>query len=379
MTTWLLEQSALQPIQSATARGVAPTAEQLNEFNAIFGDEDFPGSRIMSKAGSSAEINITGTLTKTPSWMAYYFGGGNTAYSELISAINEAERDPNVKEVTFNIDSPGGMTNGLTTAMDAIKNMSKPNKAIVKGQASSAAYGLASQADTIIAEDRGSMVGSVGVAASYWAYPENVDIASTNAPKKRPDVTTEAGKDVVRETLDQIEAVFIKDIAEGRGVDVEAVKANFGQGGIFLADNALKNGMIDGIQDKTPVKSTGVTFTQEATAMDLKQLKATHPETYEAAVSEGKKLERDRVSAHLKMGETSGDMATAIKACNNGDEMTQSLQAEYMAATVKKIQLEARAADDTSTAGAANNANQPVTGAEDAFDKALEAQLNKGA
>ena len=373
MNAWLLEPNTLRQIQAAIARGATPTAEQSTEFNALYGDEDYPGSRIMSKAGTFAEINIQGTLTKNPSWLARYFGGGNTAYVELISAINEAERDPNIREVTFTIDSPGGMTNGLTGAMDAIKNMTKPTKAIVQGQACSAAYGLASQAKEIIAEDRGSMVGSIGVAATYWAYPEEIDIASSNAPKKRPDVTTEEGKETVRETLDQIESVFIKDIATGRGVDVDTVKNDFGQGGVFLADNALKNGMIDKIQENART-NVGFQFTQEAKTMDLKTLQAQHPDVYNAALEAGRVEERDRVSAHLIMGESSGDMATAIKACKDGSGMTATLQATYMSSAAKQAHLGARAQDDTQAGNAADNAGKP-TDTPDAFDAVLDSVL----
>lgn len=373
MKFWLLEQAVFSDFQAQIAKGVLPTAEQFKEFSALYGaEEDFPGSRIMTKAGDQAEINIQGILTKKPSWMAMYFGGGNTAYSELIAAVNEAERDPNIKQVTFSIDSPGGMTSGLTKAMDAIRGMTKPTKAFVTGQACSAAYGLASQTGTIVAEDRGIMVGSIGVLTSYFVYPEEVTITSTNAPKKAPDATTEEGKADIRATLDQIETIFIDDIAKGRGISAEVVKKDYGQGGVFLAENALTRGMIDKIETEArSVTPAGVTSQQEASStMDLAELKAKHPETYKAAVADGEKQERDRVSAHLIMGEASGDMTTAIKAVKDGDHMTATHQASYMAAGMKKSALGARAADDI-PAGAAATDTTIDTNAADDFDAAL--------
>ena len=378
MNTWFLEPSAFSEFQAVIAKGALPTAEQFKEFGAMYRtEEDFPGSRIMTKAGPYAEINIQGILTKHPSWMAMYFGGGNTAYSELIAAVNEAERDPNIKGVSFSIDSPGGMTSGLTKAMDAISNMTKPTKAMVTGQASSAAYGLASQTDKIVAEDRGIMVGSIGVLASYFVYPEEVTITSTNAPKKSPDASTDEGKSDIREVLDQIEAIFIADIAAGRGTTSEKVKKDFGQGSVLLAESALSHGMIDEIQTESRgVSPAGVYSTQEANNMDLATLKASHPDTYKAAVAEGEKQERDRVSAHLIMGEASGDMVTAIKAVNDGEQMTATLNAKYMAAGFKKGALAGRAEDDTAVATATNNANTPATASPEAFDAALDAIVN---
>ncbi|WNO24171.1 putative crotonase-like domain protein [Acinetobacter phage Scuro] len=378
MNFWLLEPGALKQIESAIARGVSPTAEQLAEFNALYGDEDFPGARILTKAGPYAEINISGTLTKNPSWLARFFGGGNTAYSEIISALNEAERDPNISEITLSIDSPGGNTNGLVEVMDAIKSAKKPTKALVQGQAASAAYGIASQANKIVALNRGSIVGSIGVVGRASIDPEVVEVASSNAPKKRPDLTTEEGKDIMREALDQIEAIFIADIAAGRGVTVDKVKSDFGQGGIFLADNALKNGMIDEIEENTRESFAGVTLTQEAKTMDLKTLQAQHPDTYAEAVQAGVDQERDRIKAHLTMGEASGDMATAITACKDGSAMTESVRAAHFAAGMKKAQLGARAADDETTEAATGGASTPAANAPDAFEAALDAKLNMG-
>ena len=110
--------------------------------------------------------------------------------------------------------------------------------------------------------------------------------------------------------------------------------------------------------------------------MDLATLKASHPDTYKAAVAEGEKQERDRVSAHLIMGEASGDMVTAIKAVNDGEQMTATLNAKYMAAGFKKGALAGRAEDDTTVATATNNANTPATASPEAFDAALDAIVN---
>lgn len=378
MNAWLLETSVLAEMRAATKAGVSPTSEQLADFNAAYtSEEEYPGARIMSKAGDSADIAVQGVMTRSPNWLARYFGNGNTTYSEIQSAINEAERDPKIKQVTFTIDSPGGNTNGLSAIMDSIKGMTKPTTAFVTGSAASAAYGIASQADTIIASNRGDMIGSIGVAAAFLVDPDVVEVASTNAPNKRPDVTTEAGKDIVRETLDQIEAIFIDGIAAGRGVTSDKVKSDFGKGGMFTADNALKNGMIDAIEVNPRATTAGKTPTKEAEAMDLATLKAAHADVYQAAVNEGIAKERDRVSAHLIFGESSGAITEAVKACKDGTEMTQALTATYMTATAKKTQLDARAGDDITAAEAANNANQPgkTPNAADAFEAAADAYL----
>ena len=46
--------------------------------------------------------------------------------------------------------------------------------------------------------------------------------------------------------------------------------------------------------------------------MDLNTLKAQHPEAFAEHAKEVLATERDRVGAHLTMGETSGDLKTAM-------------------------------------------------------------------
>lgn len=382
MNAWLISPEAFAPIAAAIKQGLTPTAEQMVQFDASFSEGDYPGARIMNKAGPIAQINIRGVLSKEPSWMLRFFGGGNTAYSEIISAIAEAERDPTIEEIIFSIDSPGGQTSGLTRAMDAIKYTKKPTSAEVEGMAASAAYGLASQADKVIAMDRGSMVGSIGIKATFFVDPTEVEITSSNAPEKAPDPTTEEGQTAIRKMLDALEAVFIEDIADGRGVTVDKVKSDYGRGGVFLAKDALTHGMIDAISENPRSQNTpgATTPTQEAKTMDLQELKAKHPETYQAAFNEGVAKERDRVSAHLTMGDASKDMKTAIDAVKDGSEMTASLQATYLAAGMKNAAIGARATDEEIAGGAANvtpGATTPAdqTATDNAFFGALTGEV----
>lgn len=353
MNTWFITKDAWEMVRAAQALGVAPNASERLDFEASLSDGDYPGARIMNKIGSVAQINISGVLSKEPSWILRWFGGGNTAYSEIISAINEAERDPAIEEVIFNIDSPGGQTNGLTGAMDAIAAMTIPTRAEVSGMAASAAYGLASQAGSITALDRSSMFGSIGVKGTYYVDETVVEITSSNAPEKAPDVTTDEGKVMVQKTLDQIEAVFIDDIARGRNTTADKVKSDFGRGGVFLAQEAKTHGMIDEVKDRTQ-QPGAITTTQEANNMNLQELQQKHPETYAAAVAVGVAQEQDRVSAHLTMGEASGDIKTAIEAIGKGDQLTAAYQAKYMAAGMKNGQIGARQDDNASTDAALN-------------------------
>jgi len=99
---WLLENSVRRAIEQAQTAGITPTFEQQQSFEAshITAFNDGTGSRLLTLAGNSAEISVKGVLTKAPNFLAMIFGGGNTTYPEIISALAEAEQDDNVTDIT---------------------------------------------------------------------------------------------------------------------------------------------------------------------------------------------------------------------------------------------------------------------------------------
>lgn len=364
MDLWLLEPSVFRAMRKAREAGAAPSLDAQAAYEARYSAESANGSRVLSIAGDVAEVRVSGVITKSPDLFAMLFGGGNTTWPEIVSALAEADANPSVKRVELSIDSPGGSVAGMFDAMAAVQAIKKPTRAVVRNVAASAAYGLGSQADEIVAANRATSFGSIGVAATFYVDDNEVDVTSTAAPKKRPDVTTEEGRAMVREELDAYHELFVEAIASARGVTVEKVNAEYGQGATLLADEALKRGMIDAVAGTKPLQLVKpATTTRAATAeqentMDLSTLKAQYPAVYAEAVGEGVAKERDRVSAHLVMGEASGDMKTAIGAVKDGSEMTATLQASYMAAGMNRADNGNRAADESAAAAALSGARE---------------------
>jgi ClpP class serine protease len=311
---------------------------------------------LYSVSGSNGFIKIEGLLSPKPDVYAKLYFGGNTVYGDIIEAIRSAENNSSVKEIVLAVNSGGGYFDGVTAVADAIYATKKPVKAIVYGMACSAAYLLAAQADSIEAKDRSAIVGSIGTAMQLYAFDFIIDVANTDSPNKRPDPKTEEGMAVIQGELDEITNIFYDAVSRGRSVSVDHVKTNYGRGGIILAERALDIGMIDMIQSTESTSNRRAGGTKEVTAMNLAQLKAEHPDVYASAVQVGVAEERDRVNAHLKMGEASGAMDVASAAIKNGDGMTASLQADYLAAGMNRRDTQNRADDDASAGKAANGA-----------------------
>lgn len=175
---------------------------------------------------------------------------GATSIESLAMDVQAALASPFVDAILFSIDSPGGEVTGineLAAAITAARGQ-KPIGAYIDGLGASAAYWLASAAETITI-DATAAIGSIGVvlpvADPTKTVSRTIEIVSSRAPKKRPDVLTEAGRDEYQQMVDAIEQVFVEAVAAGRGTTPEAVLNDFGQGGLKVGRDAVAAGMAD--------------------------------------------------------------------------------------------------------------------------------------
>jgi ClpP class serine protease len=396
---WLLCQDTARRIAESRRLGLRPTDAQLTAFSALeaAGASDREIPRNMRVAGNVAEIRVEGVLTKEPDIFAFLFGGGNTTYRSIISALAIAQSDPAIKSVLLYVDSPGGSVDGLFDMLAAIETFrgssaSKP-LSVKAANALSAAYGIAATAGRIDAVNAGSRFGSVGIAASVFLEDDVVDITNTDSPDKRPDVKTEEGKAVIRRELDAIHELFADAIARGRGTTAEAVNEKFGRGATVLAGEAKKRGMIDSIA-KPALRAVGGAQRPAAEGgaqegddkqMDLRTLRASHPDVYEAAVAEGVKSERDRVDAHLTMAEPLGadGMAIAVAAIRGGDSMTMTAMARYQVTAMNRGDRNTRQQESDAAAAAVDGAAaaadaKPAAAQEDMGDKVVAILKKRG-
>ena len=397
MSLWLLCEDTARKMLEMRRLGARPSPEQI----AAFAEQSAPVAREgelprnMRLAGNVAEIRVQGVLTKAPDIFAYFFGGGNTTYRSIAAGLAIAKSDPAIRSVVLHIDSPGGDVDGLFDLLGTIQSFRSSEKALsVRAEnALSAAYGIAAVAGRIDATSTGSRFGSVGVAARYFVMEEIVDITNTDSPDKRPNVATDEGKAVVRRELDAIHELFIEAFADGRGTTLDDVRENFGRGATFLAGDAKKRKMIDSIAKPalravvSPAAAAAAGAQEgDQKAMDIKTLKASHPDIYEAAVQDGVKLERDRVTAHLTLGEMAGDegMKLALENIEKGADCTHSVNAKYTALAMKRSERGTRQRETDEAGKAADGADQQTAAgntepaAKDEGDLAVEAMRKRG-
>jgi ATP-dependent Clp endopeptidase proteolytic subunit ClpP len=130
----------------------------------------------------------------------------------------------------------------------------------------------------------------------------------------------------------------------------------------------------------TPIRGAGTQ--SRKSPMTKEELKAQHPELYAAVVAEGVPegvaKERKRVSAHIKLGTSSGDMKLAHDSILNGaNPQDDEVFAAYQSAAMNRRDISARAADDKAPANPAAPAPNAAPGGGDAVDRGVEAFLSK--
>jgi protease-4 len=184
-------------------------------------------------------------------------GGRNTVPS-VVAQLKRAERDKDVRAVILEIDSPGGGVGDsdlLYHEVRALREKGKPVVCHLKDVAASGAYYVAVGGNRIIAQPT-TITGSIGVilhGINLEGLLEKIGVREVVIKQGRM-------KDILSPTrpLTPEEERLLQGIADGvfrrfagivmreRGLDIQRMEA-IADGRLFLAPEALKAGLIDGI------------------------------------------------------------------------------------------------------------------------------------
>jgi ClpP class serine protease len=326
-------------------------------------------------ASGVAHIQIKGELTPVAQQdvCGGYTAQALTEYGYIMAATMAAQDDPTVSSIDYHVDSPGGYVSGVDECAQCMAACTVPTR---------------------VASSPASRVGSIGVLAEEYnqdraladmGIDHNV-YTSTDAPLKHADTSTPEGKAQIVAELDQLHTVFVSRVADGRGVPIGKVSADFGQGALVIAADALKAGMIDQIQGmnigRKPMnmeKKGGVAAlaerpikTKGSVKMTLEQLKADHPEAYQSAMAVGMELgvkaERTRVEELAAWEDVSPACAAIVADAKATGKSYSQVASQLSAAAAKGPKA---AANDNPPKVSAFEA--PKASTEDAGDPASEA------
>jgi signal peptide peptidase SppA len=208
--------------------------------------------------GPTAVIPLHGILTPRGSALLAAFGADPGGLASFRAEVQAAAADESVERIVLDVDSPGGMVDGVpeTAALLREVGQRKPIIAVANTEAASAAYWLASQANELYAAPS-AIVGSIGVYATHVSSARALDAAGldvtvVSAGERKTELhpaleLSDSGREQLQGLVDDAYRMFVADVARGRDVSEGMVAKRYGQGAVLPASAALEAGMIDGI------------------------------------------------------------------------------------------------------------------------------------
>lgn len=212
-------------------------------------------SAIAKKAGRVAVLPVRGVMGYRMGTLEEFSGGTST--ERTIKSLHALNDDADVKAIILDLDTPGGTTDGIIEAADAVYNSrtwDKPVVAQVNPMAASAGYWLGSQAAELVVTPSGD-VGSIGVLAIHediTAWLEKTGIKETiirssefKAELNPYEALTQEARAYMQERVNEFDEHFHSAVARGRDKSVGQVRESFGKGRMVGAKAAVSRGMAD--------------------------------------------------------------------------------------------------------------------------------------
>lgn len=152
---WLMTSEALD-----TVMAVADRQGDVEALETRLG-RSLDNTRSVTVRDGVAVIPVTGPIFRYANLFSEISGATSTQV--LATDIQTALDDPQIRAIVINADSPGGEATGINELSEMIFQArgTKPIKAYVGGQASSAMYWIVSAADEVVVDDT-AQLGSVG-------------------------------------------------------------------------------------------------------------------------------------------------------------------------------------------------------------------------
>ncbi|MFH1063770.1 MAG: signal peptide peptidase SppA [Candidatus Woesearchaeota archaeon] len=206
--------------------------------------------------GNVAHIAVTGPI------MSYSSNGllsdEVASSTDIVRLIKKADKNPEVKAILLEINSPGGTAVASSEIADAVLASNKTTVAWIREAGASGAYWIASAADHIVANPM-SITGSIGVIASYIEFSGTLNrynasyqrlvsgkLKDMGSPWKQ---LSDEEEEVLQTGLDLIRNEFVSAVAKNRKLSVEAVD-EIADGRFYIGRQALELGLVDQLGGK---------------------------------------------------------------------------------------------------------------------------------
>lgn len=207
-----------------------------------------------------AEIIIDGTLSRRMGMIQALSGG--TSYSDIQSQVKRAEDDPAIEGLFYDFNSPGGNVDGMFNTADIIFDAKKPSMAFANGLMASAAYIIGSGTNYIVASDRSTEIGSLGVIAVHFDESKKYEkegvkptVFSAGKYKKigNPyESLTKKDSAFIQAKLDYMFTLMTDTVSTHRNISAKNMIEHEVVGGdIFIGEQGINAGLCDEILSRS--------------------------------------------------------------------------------------------------------------------------------
>lgn len=197
------------------------------------------------------------TVTQNANVARIDLEGAILSSDHFLAQVDKIRGDKNIRGVLLVINSPGGAIAPSIEISDSIRNLAREKVVVsyAQGAMASGSYYAGMWANKIIA-NRGSLVGSIGVIFNGMNFEELIAKLGIKTQTIKAGIYKEAGtptrkwseaeRGMLEDLVQKQYAMFVKDVAEARGIQAEDEKA-FAQGRILTAQEALDLRLIDAV------------------------------------------------------------------------------------------------------------------------------------
>ena len=251
MTTqlWLGSQESFDAYAAAEARKLADP-----KFSASADYSAEVMSQMYSVQQNVGVISIKGSLVEGSAGYGVFYG--QTGYDDIRAALVAAVSNSDVKAILLDVSSGGGQVSGVDDTAQLISRVNnvKPVVTYTGSTMGSAALWLGASANYTVA-GKTAIVGSLGVImvhldrsrqlADAGIKPTIIRAGTEKALATPYEPLSEKAQAGLQSQADVLYGVFLNHVASSRGVSATNGDKKFGQGRVFVGQQAVDAGLVD--------------------------------------------------------------------------------------------------------------------------------------
>jgi protease-4 len=200
---------------------------------------------------SVAVVDMIGVIIKDGDWCTY-------GADEIVAALFEADRNPNVAAIVLNVDGPGGSVSAIAPFKDFGMRKTKPVVALYDQCCSAHLYTMLLCADYVMASnDISAQIGSVGVVLSWRDNKKYLETLGYEFHEVYPEESANKNEairlamdgkyDMIKQEMLSPMAINFQEAVKKARPNLDLREPGLLTGKTFFTDKAIGVKLIDGM------------------------------------------------------------------------------------------------------------------------------------